>query len=355
MNRTRFLIGALALAGQVHAGMTAGEAFDAGSLFGKDELGKVKGSISDTKAKDPGKGIPNYTETDPASGHYMGGYGSLTGPASTEANDCTSSPAASDPTAHVHGKCEATRMMLKDPGKKSAMFPLDKKLDPLVVTKNKVSADAETYLGSLIAKGDYGACVKKTVKDPDKYETEYCHQFLTRKDQVCHETLTVTVTVIESCVPGTWFSTTNLAWAGGGVVVEVLCDMDAQTKGYIQVKFTPTGLHGGTRSAVLNVPIGNFTNNDKITRNRAGWLNNEEYIQWVYKGDTVTAAVGYSPGPEHGCVTNSDCTYTFDFLDDRWGNQGTAKVGAFELPRTQYIETDNWDDQCAGWKAKVAP
>lgn len=336
--------------------MSPGDAFNAGQSFGTTELGTVRGTIDEAKAKDAGKGIPNYSDTDPASAHYAGGYGSLTGPASTEANDCTSTPGASDPTLSVHGKCEATRMILKDPGKKSAMFPLDKKTDPIVVKRNDVAADAETYLGSLIAKGDYGACVKKTVSDPDVYETEYCHQFLTRNDEICHETLSVTVTVIESCVPGTWYGGYKIAQEGTmsyWVVADAYCDM-SRADGKIGLRFTPQGLHGGVAGATLDVPIAPFTVSDTVTMSKGAGINHEFYVDLVYKGDTVRIFIGYEPGYTQGCDAYGFCTYTFRSIDWRWGHQIVNSAGAYELPRTQYIETDTWDDQCAGWKAKVA-
>lgn len=331
--------------------MSPTDAFNAGSTFGNTEIGTAKGAISDANAKDPGKGIPNYTDNDPASANYLGGYGSLTGPASTQANDCVTN--SSDPDAHIHGKCEATRMLLKDPGKKNAMFPLDKKLDPLVVKRNVVSADAESYLGSLIVKGDYNGCVKRTITNPDQYETEFCHQFLTRNDQSCTETLTVTVTVIETCVPGTYYAAVPAQFGNGGLVnVEVFCDLDSKTNGFIPIRFTPSGLHGGTRTSTLNVPTTPFTNTDSCSPSASS--NCETYVQWVYKGDTVTGYIGYKPGVTHGCDVNGMCTYAFSGADDRWGNGLNVTSGPFEMPYTKYIESDSWDDQCVGWKAKVA-
>jgi hypothetical protein len=180
------------------ADMSATDAFNDGSAFGTDNVGAAKNNINTTTASG---GVPNYTATDPASGYFMGGQGSLTPPAAASVTNCTSTPGTADPDPHTHGKCEGVRMLMNDPGKKNVMFPLSSATDPLVVKRNMVAGDAETYLGSLIVSGANSGCANKTVKDPDKYQTETCQQYLAAGEEACEEVLSVTVTT-KFCTPG---------------------------------------------------------------------------------------------------------------------------------------------------------
>lgn len=213
------------------ADMTATDAFNEGTAFGKANLGVAKGKIDTPTAT---TGVPNYAASDPASGYYMDGKGSLTTPAAASVTSCTSSSGAADPDAHTHGKCEATRMLMKDPGKKDLMFPLNKKTDPLVMKRNAVVGDPETYLGSLIVSGAYSGCATRTIKNPDQYLTETCNQYLAAGEERCQEILNIIVQMKELCVPGTYenpftFTTrdrggetwvTSSLCAGGGIRVQ---------------------------------------------------------------------------------------------------------------------------------------
>lgn len=160
----------------------AAAAFTEGSQFGKENVGNTKGQITQGNAT---TSVPNYTPTDSASNYYLDGKGSLTAPAAGDVTDCTSTPGSADANAHTHGKCEGVRMLMSDPGKKNAMFPLNKNTDPLVIERNNVRANPESYLGTLNPTGNYGACVDKTINEPDTYTEEVCNQALVLESHTC--------------------------------------------------------------------------------------------------------------------------------------------------------------------------
>lgn len=333
--------------------MTPAGAFNDGTTFGKANIGTAKAKISTTEASSTTKGVPNYTATDPASSYYMGGTGSLTAPAASNVTACTSGTAATD--AHTHGKCEGVRMLMKDPGKKDLMFPLSKTADPLVVKRNAVAGDAETYLGSLIVKGAYSGCATKAVKDPDTFQTETCNQYLTAGEEKCHEILTVTVTTSESCVQGTWYGGYVLGYPVVGWInrVDVYCDMN-RNDGKLALRFTPTGLNGACAIGYLDVPKAPFTVTDRVEWGMWGGVDNHELTSiHHWKGAcTVTNYIGYEPGYTQGCVGDV-CTYTFRAIDSRWGNQAVSTAGAFTPPKIVVTETDAWDNRCGPLEARL--
>lgn len=202
-----FLITAIAFQAAIAAGMSTNEAFDTGQTFGKDNINGVKGQINSTKASDS---VPNYTSTDPASSYYQGGKGSLTAPASGQVTGCTSTSGSSDQDAFTHGKCESVRMIMNDPGKKAALYPINKNTDPLMTERNTVRDGADTYLGSSTPTGNYSGCSEKTTTSPDQYITESCNEWPqnTTSQQSCFKTALVTAsmttTLIANCEQGTW-------------------------------------------------------------------------------------------------------------------------------------------------------
>jgi len=344
------------------ADMTANDAFNEGNTFGKANVGTAKSKISTTTASDANTGVPNYTATDPASSYDMGGTGSLTAPATSGVTGCTSTAGTADPDPHTHGKCEGVRMLMNDPGKKNVMYPLNSTTDTLAVKRNMVSGDAETYLGSLIVSGGYAGCAEKTVKDPDKYQTETCNQYLTAGEESCNEILTVTVTTSESCVPGTWYGGFRLPFPIQQV--DIFCDMN-RADGMIRLRFTPYELHGVCSVGYLDVPKAPFTVSDKVQYgvtghtcdtdgcwDEYGYLNYEVVTINHWKGScTVKNFIGYEPGYIQGC-SGDTCSYTFRAIDWRWGNQAVATAG-FTPPKTIVTETDFWDNQCTALEARL--
>jgi hypothetical protein len=192
---------------------TAAEAFTQGKTFGQANIAGNKSQINTGNAS---ARVPSYTSSSPAEeSYYMGGMGSLTAPASGQVTGCTAS--STDLDAPTHGKCESVRMIMHDPGKKDMMFPLNKYSDPLVVKRNDVKSNAETYLGSMTPNGNYSGCVNRTVNGPATYVTETCDQYLTMDPpQTCYEVLNVVVNQTQGCVEGTAEFPTYLTYPSTG-------------------------------------------------------------------------------------------------------------------------------------------
>lgn len=307
-------------------------AFTDGTAFGKTNTGKTKGQITTDNATGT---IPNYTTTDSASSYYLDGKGSLTAPAAGDVNNCTTTKGDADADAYVHGKCEGVRMIMQDPGKKNVMFPINKTTDPLMVKRNAVKADPDSYLGSLTTTGNYSGCVEKTITQPDSYTTEVCDQFLKRVDKTCQEILSVTVTKVTSC---TGVSLSG-APSGGYYTTTASCGATEELGAVFTLNVAPpyqihhhkwnSDYYGITRYLSKGAPF-DVTQYMAVTYKGWQW----EHARVVWDGvDTVT--VFGNPGNMGGPL------YPYY----------TIKInGGWQL---NYNYTDTWDDQCAALKARL--
>jgi hypothetical protein len=222
---------------------TAAEAFTQGTTFGQANIAGNKSQINTGNAS---ARVPSYTSSSPTEeSYYMGGMGSLTAPASGQVTGCTGS--STDLDAPTHGKCESVRMIMHDPGKKDMMFPLNKYSDPLVVKRNAVNSNAETYLGSMTPTGTYSGCTERTVTAHDTYITETCNQYLApEENQTCYEVLNVTIDLVQACVPGTpefpfQFNTTDVggeSWKISSICFGGVTLVECWSGGYQANSFT---------------------------------------------------------------------------------------------------------------------
>lgn len=350
--------------------MTANDAFNEGNTFGKANVGTAKSKISTTTASDANTGVPNYTATDPASSYYMGGTGSLTAPATAGVTDCTSTTGMADPDPHTHGKCEGVRMLMNDPGKKNVMFPLNSTTDPLVVKRNTVSGDAETYLGSLIVSGGYAGCAVKTVKDPDKYETETCNQYLTAGEERCEEVLSVIVTT-KFCTPGEIlfaYSTYK------GDTIRLICDPDPskirvtgnfngwcywdysayQHLAFVSVGLTPTVLQKGTVAYYKTGKGGTGPIKGPIATMHPDVTPNNVLFGSYYRRGCMLELK-----PSTCDLSNETCTFNLRFInqynwDDSYYPDIDVAVTTPPMNTPQHhAEEDVWDNQCTALEARL--
>lgn len=358
----------------------AAAAFTEGTQFGKDNVGNAKGQITSGNAS---SSVPNYTPTDSASNYYLDGKGSLTAPASGDVSNCTSTPGTSDPNAHTHGKCEGVRMLMSDPGKKNVMFPLDKNTDPLVIERNNVRANPESYLGTLNPTGNYGACVDKTINEPDTYTEEVCNQFIKREDKTCQENLTVTVTKTESCVPGTYIASGVYAARDDTNRIEARCDFDHSNMNFRILSCDSTnGCYGSWRTFTLNMSAPSSGNSPQNAYERVGsWtLRPTTYTSQGCNSTTNTCSItfniysesSYCPNGSSifGMGCNQYCTKggfpSCGFGSCSCPNGGTVSTSPiitrtligqiplnFSRPRFIITQTDTWDDQCAAYKSRL--
>lgn len=307
-------------------------AFSDGQTFGKANTGSTKGQITSGNAT---TAIPNYTSSDPASSYYQGGKGSLVAPASGDVNNCTSTLGSADADQYIHGKCEGVRMIMKDPGKKNVMFPLNKNTDPLTLQRNTVKSDPESYLGTLTTSGNYSGCTQKSVKAPDTYTTEVCDQFLKREDKTCHETLTVSVTQKESCVMGTFAVSQDINLNGPDhILINGMCNTIG-SDGKMSFRIYAHGSKGacvGWQTFDINILTPN-SGGGPTMRPHWGGKCRDEFTSYT----------------SHGCDVNDDCSVTFSFF----GASAASVTLKFKKPGMATYFDDTWDDQCAALKARL--
>jgi len=367
MMRGGILILYLASSG-AFAGMSTGDAFNDGNAFGQDNVGTAKAQISTTTATDANKGVPNYTATDPASGYYLGGTGSLTAPATAGVTDCTSSEGTSDPDAYTHGKCEGVRMLMNDPGKKSVMFPLNSTTDPLVVNRNTVAGDPETYLGSLIVGGAYAGCTDKTIKDADKYLTETCNQYLVAGEERCEEILTVRVTTAYCSIGDVLYSYSTYK----GDTVQVLCDANPsqlrvignfngwcytdyiayQHQAFISVAPIPAVAQKGT-VAYYSPRFSSIPSGQIATMNPHASPNNVLFGSFYRRGCMVELMPSACDMSLETCTINLRLINQYN-NDDGYYPDIVENLSSPPIKTPQYhAEEDIWDNQCSALEARL--
>lgn len=355
-----------------YAGMTATDAFNDGTAFaqGTDGIAVAKSKISTTEASSPTNGVPNYTATDPASGYFMNGQGSLTAPATAGVSDCTTTASTADPDPHTHGKCEGVRMLMNDPGKKNVMFPLSPTTDPLATTRDTIVGDPETYLGSLIVSGAYAGCADKTVKDPDKYQTETCQQYLTAGSESCQEVLSVTVTT-KFCTPGTVlysYSTYK------GDTVQLVCDANPsklrvtgnfngwcysnysayQHQAFVSVGPTPTVLQKGSVAYYRTGKNGSGPIKGPIATMHPDVTPNNVLFGSYYRRGCMLELK-----PSTCDLSIETCTFNLRLINQyNWDDSYYPDIDAYlttpPMKTPQYhAEEDFWDNQCSALEARL--
>lgn len=387
-----------------HAGDMAGaDAFAAGATYGTDNAGVTSGKINSTNATDL---IPGYTGTAPsaadgldATGLYGGGKNNLLVPGVTRNTTCLAMTGNTDQKEQA--ACDAVKVM-NDANPNPYSFA---KADPLLSRATSVYADPVTVLtdkGMSIPISET-ACTTEVVNIPPETRTEVCQEYLTEapvtcsltrvvevdKDYLyqcttatsrintypCSKTLTVTVTIDQTCVPTTWYAAGSVYAA----VVDAYCD--PTNTNTIRLRFTPSGLSGVCLIGYADMPITPFvistaneatswwTNTCDIYGNCTNTFHVRPAITLAinhWKGAcTVGSAIGYMAGT-HGCVGNT-CTYYLRSWDVGWGSAisgdhvtssgprwghifGTTH--SFAKPNRTVNTSDSWDDQCVALEAK---
>ncbi len=332
------------------ADMTPAQAFDAGKTFGQSPQGAaaVKGSINSANAA---ADVPHHDTVNANSTYYGGGNGDPRTPGGNRVTACASA-AYADPKQQV--ECDAINDLANN---RAARPPLAiVPADPILVQGAAVEADPTSVAGAF--GGAYGACKTTTVTRPAVYEEELCSEYKTVEDETCQKTLSVTVTISDTCTPGTWYA------VGSGLltVIDAYCEPD-RMDGKIQLRFTPDGLHGVCQYGYVTVPKAPF----QIVAGQDFWFEwicDEYYCPGYVRHNLLTTAInhwkgactvpvdiGYGVGSQ-GCVDGT-CTYFFEYQDYRWGHHWEVLTTPFPEARRIVTETDSWDDPCALLEART--
>lgn len=316
------------------ADMTPAEAFEAGRAFGLSPHGAeaVMEAISGASADN----VPHYDTANAHSVYYGGGVGDPLAPGNARVTECST-------VVYEDAKQQVESDAINDVAKNRAMRPplVIAPKDPLLVKGNTIKADPASVAGAF--GGAYSACSTIDVVTPATYEEEICNEFKSLGEEVCHKTLTVTVTVDQSCTPGTWY----LAGAGLFTLVEAYCEPD-RTDGQLYLRFTPNGMHGICQYGYATVPKAPFT--IVPGQDLPNMLLTTAINHW--KGRcTVPIDIGYGVGP-HGC-SGGTCRYVFEYQDYRWGHHLVAATDPFTEPRRTVTESDAWVNACAQLEARA--
>ena len=330
--------------------MTPAQAFDAGKTFGQSGSGAaaVKGAISGAIAADK---VPNYGTAHAHSSHYGGGDGDPRTPGGTRVSECAS---VTYGDAKQQAECDAINDLANNRSTRPplAIVPAD----PILVQGATVKADPAAVAGAF--GGAYRACQTTTVTQPATYEEEVCNEYKTLGEEGCHKTLTVTVTVSETCTPHTWYP------AGTGLLttIEAYCEPD-RTDGQLYLRFTPDGLHGVCQYGYATVPKTPFT--IVAGQNfRLEYVCDEFYCPGYVKHNLLTTAInhwkgactvpvdiGYGVGAQ-GC-TGDTCTYIFEYQDYRWGFHWVLPTNPITNPKRRVTEMDSWDNACILYEGRA--
>lgn len=415
MKRFAWAIMLVLASANAHAGdMSGADAFTAGATYGTDNASVTSGKINSTNATNL---IPGYTGTAPtsadgldATGLYGGGKNNLLVPGVDRNTTCLAMTGNADQKEQA--ACDAVKVM-NDTNPNPYSFA---KADPLLSRATSVYADPATVLadkGMSIPISET-ACTTEVVNIPPETRTEVCQEYLTEapvtcsltrvvevdKDYLyqcttatskistypCSKTLTVTVTIDQTCVPTTWVNAGSV-YAG---YVEYYCD-PTRADGKIQLRFTPSGLHGVCQIGYADLPKTPFI---VPTQVNPYWEyppccsdcfctqiyhTNPAIAHYVnhWKGAcTVGAAVTYLANAQQGCVGDV-CNYSFrvyemgagstatpvaDYYNTaaydvavqwgpRWGNIQNNTISG-PSPRRTVVTSDSWDNQCFALESK---
>lgn len=390
---TPLLLLLCAVSGSVYAAdPTPAEAFALGTSFGQTNNGDNAANITSGNASAQ---VPNYTPSNSASSYYNNGQGTLDGPATGDVTTCTST--STDPDDYTHGKCEGVRMLMHNPGAAQGAFPINRTTDPLMTMRNTVQSDPSTYLGGLSPQGGYSGCTQQTVTSPPTYTTETCVQALGVSPQTCNKTLSVVVSTIQLCQPGTYeFASTFTTHDVGGEwwTTDSMC-----AGGTIRVQCAS----GGYQASTFHIPLdaSNTTPMQGTTcyphTHYGGMYRIFYYVNPhcdeaanlctvtmydIPAWDPVTYSCSggtYGPNPNDPNANYYDqSTYVcsdpnggvWTQVCDAYGNcsQQLPTWTPTTAPNIQhtwtqtyrmisdgYAYTDHWDDQCASMAARVAP
>ena len=340
----------------VLADMTNADAFSLGKSVG--DAGKDK-NFSGINNSNASAHVPGYSTSSSESQYYQDGMGTITPPANADVDNCMSKTTDADKQSHGH--CESVRMINQSKGKAKSMFTLDPTKDPLLTKGKDAQNNPSQYTGSTATGGDYSGCQQKTVKDPDVYEEEVCNEYASRSEYNCSEKLTVEVTRIESCVPGTYIVEGKISNIEGGDDVnwiDAACSASFTSMPFrIKSCDMTDGCYGDWRGFTIDMT--------KQVTHAAAPVKAYEYMSgWAAFDVTYTT---------NGCDTSGNafsCSITFEF----WRTNTVCSMGpcgigcytctssssiaktmtlTYESYHVTYSYKDTWDDGCKQYKDRM--
>jgi len=335
----RLLCGLLLAAGaeMAFAQMTPEEAFGQGKGFGASAAPAVGSNITSGTGAST---VPQYSTTQPQSSLFAGGDGSLAAPGTEQVTGCEVNPP--NPDGRAQQQCEATNFLAKKSTAASFNIP---PTDPVLVKARPITNDPRSILGAM--SGTYSACTPQTATAPARKQIELCTENREPEQRTCQKVLAVKVTSIQSCPPGTWFTSTSIGQSFWEIKVDAYCQMNGPVGLYIH---DPIPWVGGGVSGVIWVDPATGMAAPQTISNISG--NIFAFVLGYYK------TVWY----QGGSCTADACSFAFDVYalgavcpgGASWCQGNIARgVFTFPRPRSTYAESDQWDNQCAALEARL--
>jgi hypothetical protein len=351
--RTLGLIALLIVATPAGHADTPAEAFAQGRALGataSPALGREIGSGA------AAPNVPQYSTVQPQSGLFAGGNGLLVPPGAAQVSGCQVNPA--DPDPRKQQQCDATNFLARRSTAASFTVPPN---DPLIARARPITGDPTSILGSV--NGTYSACTPQQVSAPARKQIEVCAESRAPEERRCSKILNISVTPNESCVPGTWFTSTFVGayadgWRQVGVRVHAYCQMNGPVGLYVVGE---TANAGGGATVLWVDPATGMTAPQVLTGIWGADYHFGHYFDHV----------GYLGG---SCSPDS-CSFGFEVYAESCGDQclawdwegnctswttqcarsGTQASGwlTFPRPRISYAVSDRWDNQCAALEARL--
>lgn len=357
------------------------DAFTDGKDFGSTQSSAIKPTITPANAS---ANVPGYAATSGESALFDNGNGVLTPAANSDVNHCNTTTSASDPNPAANGHCEGVRMITANPNAKASLFPIDRNTDPLVVQGNTVKSNPSIYTNGAFGGGAYSGCTSSNVSTGAVYEEEHCSEYLSVEDRQCAESLSVIVDKADSCVPGSYISSASYRARDDVNTIEVRCDFDPVNTGFrIKSYDTTNGTYGGGwRPFSLDMTTSSSGVSPQQGAERVGsWT--VRHTTYASQGcNTVTnicsitfslyatstscpnGTTGFFGGCAAYCTNGGSPLCGFGGCYCPYG--GTTSTTpittqtllgkiplSYSRPRTITTVTDNWDDQCYTYKARL--
>ena len=302
--------------------------FEEGIAAGQGAAAVARSAVSADAARAV---VPDYTANPPQT-IYKGQTG-LAAKASAQLAACTATP---DDIS-----CQAqTTAMTSANTPRTSVGPYD----PAVQGARAIAANPSLTLGSLSAY--YSGCATADVSNAASKVTKVCNRYTGIGNYACRRDLTVDVTRVQSCAPGTWYASDTFHRPGyeryaDQMIVQALCEPDRHD-GKMQFRSNAFGSDGAcTGWVTFEVDMATPTTDAGMTNRVATLLPDWDPGSCGWPLDV------YQVGP--GCVGDT-CTKTFHYVrsvpnrsrvtEEHWRTLSFARAGLIAQ------EQDAWVNNC---------
>lgn len=272
-----------------------GDPFTEGQAAGRTAVPAARATVSGGSATSVmSAAVPGYTATPPEAA-YKGQTG-LAAKASAHLAACAATP------DDVSCQAQLTAMSSAN----TPRLPVGP-YDPAVLAARNIAGNPSLVLGNVSAY--YAGCTTADVATPTTL-TKVCNRYTGLGNYACRRDLTVGITRVQSCAPGTWYASDFFHRPGyegyaDQMDVQALCEPDRRD-GKMQFRATAFGSDGGCTDWIyFDIDMSTPTSDAGLTNRVATLLPDWD------PGSCGWPLEVYQVGP--GCIGDS-CTKTFHYV-----------------------------------------